>query len=229
MQPVVVVVSEEESFVAEFASVLEEQGKTVWRFNSITLAMPSFADARCSMIVVCVPELDDTAIKLIANLKSIRNAPIFVCYRIAAEQQRMAALNRGATVCVSQEHSFRECSAMIDALIRIYHTIPNKEGSEVLSFRNGLVINTLNWSVWINGTPIKLTRREYLALRFLAQNNDRVLSRREIYCNVWQTQEDYEIDGCVKSLIKSLRKKIGDNQYQIVQNVRGVGYRLKDD
>lgn len=56
MQPVVVVVGKEESFAAEFASVLEEQ-KTAWRFNSITLAMSSFADARCSMIVVCVPNL----------------------------------------------------------------------------------------------------------------------------------------------------------------------------
>ena len=229
MGNVVAVVSEEQSFVDDLGAVLEEQGKEVWKFDSITLAMSSYADARCCMIIVGVAELDETVSKLITNLLKIRNAPIFVLYRVADEQQRIVALNNGATVWVSQAHSFRECSAMIEALMRIFNAIPDKESGETLSFRNGLVINTLNWSVWLNGNPIKLTRREFLALRFLAQNKNRVLTRKEIYSVAWQSQNDYEIDGSVKSLIKSLRKKIGDSGHRIIQNIRGVGYRLMDE
>lgn len=187
--------------------------------------MSPFADVRCNIIVLGIPELDEGVVRLITNLQQIRNAPIFGCYQTSDEQQRVVALNRGATVCVSRAYSFGECSAMIDALMRVYKAVPDKESGEILSFRNGLVINILSWSVWLNGNPIKLTRREYLALRFLAQNKNRVLSRREIYCAAWQTKEDFEIDGSVKTLIKSLRKKLG---YQIIQNVRGVGYRMKD-
>ena len=229
MNNVVLAVSDEISFVDALGGILEEQGKEVLRFDSITRSMHSFADKHCSMIVIGVDELDLKTIKLLDNLHRVGSAPIFVCYKRASEEQRILALNRGATVCVNRECSLREYSVMIDALIRVYHAVPGKERGEVLSFKNGLVIDMLNWSVWLNGTPIKLTRREFLALLFLAQNKNRVLTRKEIYSVAWQSQNDYEIDGSVKSLIKSLRKKIGDSGHRIIQNIRGVGYRLMDE
>lgn len=229
MKSVIAVVSDDKTFVDTFSAILEERGKEVVQFASITHSMYLFADNRCSMIVLGVKTLDECVIKLIENLHMIRNAPIFVSYEKADEEQRITSLNKGATACVDRACSAYECAAMIDALIRVYSARAGEEKGMVLSFKNGLVINVLNWSVWLDGTPIKLTRREYLALRYLAQNKNRILSRKEIYRSVWQTKDDYEIDGSVKALIKSLRKKVGDHGCQIIQNVRGVGYRIMED
>lgn len=229
MQSVVVVVCDEKSFVDSFSTVLEQQGKEVLKFYSITQSMSAYADKRCSLFVLGVDELKESNIKLIENLRIIGYAPIFVSYEKADEEQRIASMEKGATECVDRACSAYECAAMIDALIRVYSARAGEEKGMILSFKNGLVINALNWSVWIDGSPIKLTRREFLALRCLAQNKNRILSRKEIYRSVWQTKDDYEIDGSVKALIKSLRKKIGDRGCRIIQNVRGVGYRIMED
>ena len=182
MKSVIAVVSEEKAFVDSFTVILEGRGKEVVQFSSITHSMHVYADTCCSMIILGVKSLDDCVIKLIENLHSVGNAPILVCYEQASEEQRVTSLDNGVTACVNRGVSMRECSAIIDALIRVYAAFPSKENGDVLSFRNGLVIDKLNWSVWMNGMPIKLTRREYFALRFLAQNKNKIMTRKEIYC-----------------------------------------------
>ncbi|MEN3305511.1 MAG: hypothetical protein V7603_1713 [Micromonosporaceae bacterium] len=79
-------------------------------------------------------------------------------------------------------------------------------------------------SVQCGGAPVRLTRREFDLLAFLAGNPRRVFSRAQLLAQVW----GYEMvsgERTVDVHVRRLRIKLGGD---LVCTVRGVGYRLDD-
>ena len=80
--------------------------------------------------------------------------------------------------------------------------------------------------VTVDGSAVQLTPKEYGLLAFLADDAGAVRTRDEILRAVW----DENWWGSSKTLdvhVASLRRKLGDPD--LVETVRGVGYRLADD
>ena len=91
----------------------------------------------------------------------------------------------------------------------------------------GLFIDPLRRHVNMNGQSISLTVKEFDILYLLASYRGIVLSKMQIYEQVWN--EDYQFaTTSVSDHISSLRKKLGlsarDNKY--IQTVHGAGYRF---
>jgi DNA-binding response OmpR family regulator len=85
---------------------------------------------------------------------------------------------------------------------------------ENLEFKNGIEI-------------IHLTLMEAKLLRYLIDNEGRAVSRKAILEEVWQLHEDTDTRA-IDNFIVRLRKHLEDvpTRPQIVQTVRGVGYRF---
>ncbi|MCK4417963.1 MAG: winged helix-turn-helix transcriptional regulator, partial [Candidatus Latescibacteria bacterium] len=79
--------------------------------------------------------------------------------------------------------------------------------------------------VTVEGSPISLTSTEFNLLRFLAQHRGKVFTRNQLLDNVWE-DETFVIDRTVDVHIRSLRKKL-DTGADLIETVRGVGYRLR--
>lgn len=82
--------------------------------------------------------------------------------------------------------------------------------------------DTLNKTLVIHNEVIKLTKNELLLLDILVKHTRRVVTYNEIEKYIW-------FDGLMsmdtlRSLMRSLRKKLQDIK---IENVSGVGYRLK--
>jgi DNA-binding response OmpR family regulator len=74
---------------------------------------------------------------------------------------------------------------------------------------------------------IHLTLMEADLLRYLAQNRDRIVSRKELLEQVWRVREDTDtraIDNFIVRLRRYLEDQPSDPVY--LQTVRGVGYRF---
>src|SRR6266566_3692165 len=77
-----------------------------------------------------------------------------------------------------------------------------------------------------DGRAIDLSAREFDLLRLLMMQPDQVLPRDRILDQVW----GYNFFGDANNVevyIRYLRQKLGDEQHQLIQTVRGVGYRIK--
>ena len=61
----------------------------------------------------------------------------------------------------------------------------------------------------------------------LAQSANRVKTREQLIQAVWQDAGDDLNDRAVDTQIKRLRKKLGPGR-DIIETIRGVGYRLVD-
>ena len=82
-------------------------------------------------------------------------------------------------------------------------------------------------SVYLKDHEIRLSRKEYQMLLFLAMHRDQVLSKEQIYCSVWHDDTAWDVDECVKYHIKSIRRKFRQHsKMEYIETVRSFGYRL---
>lgn len=79
-----------------------------------------------------------------------------------------------------------------------------------------------------NDTKIDLTKNEFLLLEYLFINKGRVLTREQICIYIWGYDFDVS-NNSLDALVKLVRKKIdGSQATSRIQNVRGIGYKLRD-
>ncbi|MGF9977222.1 response regulator transcription factor [Viridibacillus arvi] len=79
-----------------------------------------------------------------------------------------------------------------------------------------------------NNEEIELTKKEFLLLEYLFINKGRILTRDQISLHIWGYDQDIS-NNALDALVKLVRKKIDENERQsIIQNVRGIGYKLRD-
>lgn len=96
--------------------------------------------------------------------------------------------------------------------------------SKILKFGH-LTIDRASADVYKNEQRINLTAREYDLLLCFTSNNNQVLSKEQLYANVWgyDTAAD---DNTLMVHIRTLRKKIELNpdKPELIKTVRGQGY-----
>ena len=77
---------------------------------------------------------------------------------------------------------------------------------------------------------IRLTLMECDLLRYLVQNQGRIISRKELLEQVWRVREDTDTRAIDNFMVR-LRRYIEDNPAEPVflETVRGIGYRFLPD
>jgi two-component system response regulator RegX3 len=77
------------------------------------------------------------------------------------------------------------------------------------------------------GAAIELSRREIEMLALFAQERGRIVSRRALLQQVWGFDSPDGVETrTVDMHIAKLRKKLGQQGHQLIETVRGEGYRL---
>jgi len=92
---------------------------------------------------------------------------------------------------------------------------------------NGRTIDLGNLELKHGDETVHLTLMEAKLLQYLMDNENRAISRRSILEDVWDLQEDTDTRA-IDNFIVRLRRHLEDDPAdpQIVQTVRGVGYRF---
>jgi DNA-binding response OmpR family regulator len=87
-----------------------------------------------------------------------------------------------------------------------------------------VAINVETYQVSTGSRALDLTFKEFELLRFLAENPGRVFSRAKLLQEVW----GYDFYGGTRTVdvhVRRLRSKLGPEHEQLIETVRGVGYR----
>ena len=136
-------------------------------------------------------------------------------------EDRIAGLQAGADDYLVKPFDFEELVARIHAVMR------RRFGSESAILRVGPVtVDRERRLVTMDGSAVELTVKEYELLLLFVSRPGRVLSRRFILDRVWG-HEFYD-ENNVEVYVRYLRRKLGDSERELIETVRGVGYRLRD-
>ena len=95
--------------------------------------------------------------------------------------------------------------------------------THALNFK-GLSIDLDGREVYVDGSPVEMTPKEFDLLVFIAENENIALSREKLLNKVWG-YDFYGDDRTVDTHVKMLRNSIEPYRSYIV-TVRGVGYKF---
>ena len=221
----ILLVEDDDGIALPLVKGLEREGYEVDRVASGAGAL-AHEGAELVLLDLRLPDLD--GFEVCRRLRSSSSVPIIVVSARGEEADRVIGLELGADDYLVKPFGLRELVARIRAVTRraASPTVdgpPAVEGSQRLG---DLEIDRRTHKVLVGGEPVDLTPKEFALLALLAEDAGAVRTRGEILDQVW----DPHWYGPTKTLdvhVASLRKKLGDPG--IIETVRGVGFRVRDD
>ena len=163
----------------------------------------------------------DFAKKLRSNALT-KTIPIIMLTARSDELDKVKGLEVGADDYITKPFSPRELNARIKAVLR--RKAP--ELTEDILKITGLELNPVSHRVTGNNKPLEMGPTEFRLLHFFMSNPERVYSRSQLLDKVWGSQIFIE-DRTVDVHIRRLRNILTQSQHEnLIQTVRGSGYRL---
>ena len=143
--------------------------------------------------------------------------PVLMLTARASEVDRVEGLEAGADDYLVKPFSAAELVARVRALLR--------RVNPVRRFQVGRLVVDLDAArVTLGPDELRLTRREFELLAYLAAHPERVFTRTELLDRVWG--EDFVgTERTVDQHVAQLRSRLGAER---IETVRGRGYRLVD-
>ncbi|GAB1640746.1 response regulator transcription factor [Krasilnikovia sp. MM14-A1259] len=214
----ILLVEDDLRVAAVMASMLQRRGYEV---EHAATAAAALAAAPCDLVLLDLNLPDGDGVDVCRALRA-RNAHLGIIAVTARgeERDRVTGLMVGADDYVVKPFSMAELQARIVALLRR----TDRQGpppSEVVVV-GPLQIDHAARTVLVDAEPVTLTRKEFDILASLARRPGVALTRERIMLDVWQTTWNgrHTLEVHVASLRAKLRRP------DLVQTVRGVGYRL---
>jgi DNA-binding response OmpR family regulator len=149
--------------------------------------------------------------------------PVLMLTARDALPDRIDGFNAGADDYLTKPFAFQELLVRLRAITRRGNA-PIEEERLVVG---DLVMDTRSREVTRAGKTVDLPPREYALLEFLMRHPNQALSRTIILDRVWEYGFD-SFANVVDAAILRLRKAVDEGfDKQLIQTVRGVGYRIK--
>lgn len=173
-----------------------------------------------AVLDIAMPYMDGLEVlkKLRQNNKK---TPVLVLTARDSNRDIADALDAGADDYVVKPVDLVVLAARLRALARRALTIENSSSVKY----GDLAINSDTREVYFNNSLINLSCREFDLLSVLIHANGRVLQRQYLEEKIYVRGQKIE-SNAVEVHIHNLRKKINKD---IIQTVRGVGYRIKSN
>lgn len=148
--------------------------------------------------------------------------PIIMLTARGEETDKVRGLEVGADDYVTKPFSPRELNARIKAVLR--RRAPQMTDDPIEA--SGLRLDPTTHRVTGNGASLELGPTEFRLLHYLMSNPERVHSRSQVLDRVWGDRVFVE-DRTVDVHIRRLRLALADSGHEdLIQTVRGVGYRF---
>lgn len=148
--------------------------------------------------------------------------PVIMVSAKGEEISKVKGLNLGADDYISKPFGVMEFIARVNAKLRVRNITQNN--SDLYTYQD-ITIDNQKHEVIINDQIINLSITEYNLLLYLVKNNNKAISREELWENVWK--EDFTCE--TRSLdmhITKLRKLLNNSNVKI-ESIRTIGYKLR--
>ena len=225
MKATILIVEDESPILELLALNISQAGYNPLRAISAEHAEKLISEALPDIILLdwMLPGMSgiDFAKKLRSNALT-KAIPIIMLTARSDELDKVKGLEVGADDYITKPFSPRELNARIKAVLR--RKAP--ELTEDLLKINGLELDPVSHRVTGNNKPLEMGPTEFRLLHFFMSNPERVYSRSQLLDKVWGSQIFIE-DRTVDVHIRRLRNILAQSQHEnLIQTVRGSGYRL---
>ena len=221
----ILVVDDEQAIVDAVSYALRAAGFAVETFLEGESALEAARSTRYDVLILDVRLPGLSGIEICRRLRAERDVPILMLTAMDAEVDRVLGLEAGADDYVTKPFSVAELVSRVRAILR------RRELDRASRFgvrRVGeLELDVARHDVRIGGSTVRLTPSEFRLLALLAEQPERVYTRREIMEHLWDSTYVGDQRAC-DIHVSNLRRKIEETPGKPARlvTVRGVGYKL---
>jgi DNA-binding response OmpR family regulator len=219
---VAVVIEDDEAIGAIVGTYLEQAGFEVVRASTGEGGVEAVEQREPRFVVLDLALPDVDGLDVCRRLRGSGDVPILILTARDEEADRIIGLELGADDYVTKPFSPRELVARVRAVLRRTEPgLPDSQVIEVGELRIDLGARRATFA----GSALALRTLEFELLAELARNAGHVVRRDRLLDRVW----GLSFAGGTRTVdvhVAQLRKKLG--RPDLIQTVRGVGYRLLD-
>ncbi len=169
-----------------------------------------------------LPQLD--GLKLLAALRATGSqTPVLILSALSHVDERVKGLRAGGDDYMTKPFAFSELLVRAEKLMQRGLSQPAETGLTV----GNLVMELLTRKVTLDGNELMLQPKEFQLLKYLMEHPNQVISRTLLFEAVW----DYHFDprtNVIDVHIAKLRRKFKELGFgELIETVRGAGYRLR--
>jgi two-component system phosphate regulon response regulator PhoB len=226
MAPSVLVIDDKSDLVRLLEYNLSKAGYRVLTAGNGEEGLAAAQDQAPDLVVldVMMPGLDGWEVcRRLRGDPSTSSLPLIMLTAKAEEEDRVLGLELGADDYVTKPFGVRELLTRVNALLRRYALLASS--AEVLKLGE-VVIDSGRRSVSIAGKEVRFTMTEFNLVRALAERSGLVVSREELI-SLARGSDAAVLDRTVDVHLACVRRKLGKSG-ALIETVRGVGYRWKD-
>ena len=167
---------------------------------------------------IMMPHLDGFSVCKMA--REMSSLPIIMLTAKSDEEDKLKGYEYGADDYMTKPFSPKILLAKANALLRRTSVTPTNTISA-----GKITISPAAHKVFLDGTEITLTHKEYELLHFFMSNPEQIFSREQLLNRIW----GYDFEGNTRTVdthIKTLRQKLGSEGKSIVTLIRS-GYKFE--
>lgn len=221
--PRILVVDDEPDVTETLRSALELAGHEVLTAGTAAMGIAIATTGSPDLVVLDLRLPDEDGLKVVSKLRPGFEAPILILSGVKDDRVKVAALTAGADDFLGKPFGMPELNARLDALLR------RSAGRRVNGQQHfgPLTVDPAAREVVVDGERRRLTPIEWKLLDVLVSRPGEVLPSEWLVSRVWDERYGDETVTSLRSHLRSLRAKIGDDarKPRLIATVHAVGYR----
>ncbi len=218
-------VEDDESLSFVTRDNLELQGYQITHCDNGQTALEVIKDKEFDLCIldVMLPEIDGFTIAEEIR-KNNNEVPIIFLTAKSLKEDKIHGLKLGGDDYITKPFSIEELILKIEVFLkRSKINVPQEKASyDVGMFQ----LDYPNLALNQNGTTKSLTQKEADLLKYLIENKNAVIKRSAILKSIWG-EDDYFLGRSLDVFISRLRKYLKADDSVKIENIHGVGFRLK--
>ena len=226
MEPnqITILLADDEADILEFLGYnLEKAGFRVLKAKNGQKAVRLAQEFRPQLIIldVMMPVMDgmEACRELRKSAEHKETLIVFLTAR-GEDYSQIAGFEAGADDYITKPIKPKVFISRIQAILRRYKE-PEATGS-IIQLKE-FTIDKNRYLILKEGMEIILARKEFELLQFLVSKPEKVVTREEIFANVWG--EDVVVgDRTIDVHIRRIREKVGTES---IKTIKGVGYKFE--
>jgi DNA-binding response OmpR family regulator len=222
----VLIVEDEKNLREDAQRYLQKNGYECEFSGTVSGGKQKLNDLEFNTALIDIGLPDGSGIELVKYIKlRFPDMGIIIISARNSLDDKVEALKIGADDYLTKPYHLSELNARLYSVNRRR----NFGGKNTLNFK-GLEINVADKVVTVNGSILKLTKKEYEVLIYLASNPTSLVTKEAIADSIWgEKAEMAETFDFVYTQLKNLKKKLVDAGLKdYIKVVYGMGYRFMD-
>ncbi len=224
-----VLIAEDEKDIRNLLTLqLEQEGYSVFAAKDGLEALEVIQNKAIDLAVldVMMPRLD--GFNLLRKIRQTSNLPVIFLTARGDDMDKVLGLGIGADDYLVKPFSMMELLARVGAQLRRNHEYSSLTPQAFSRIESGnLCLDKDACCVYKDEVLVELNAKEYLLLKYLMENPERVFTKKQLYMAVWNEDVYYD-DNTIMVHISHLRTKLETDPKNpdYIKTIRGIGYKF---